>query len=88
MIVLEKAATGACNTFSQVAAMRFLLGLCEAAAMPTLYLITAILYRRKEQHVLFGYITLSNGVGAASKIIFINFFLQEICLAVAISLVI
>ncbi|KAG2226506.1 hypothetical protein INT45_014250 [Circinella minor] len=58
-------ATGACNTFSQVAAMRFLLGLCEAAAMPTLYLITATLYRRKEQHILFGYITLSNGVGAA-----------------------
>ena len=77
---LKKAATGACNTFSQVAAMRFLLGLCEAAAMPTLYLITATLYRRKEQHVLFGYITLSNGVGAASKIIFIFFYWEFVWL--------
>ncbi|KAG2226185.1 hypothetical protein INT45_003330 [Circinella minor] len=58
-------ATGACQTFSQMAACRFLLGLFEAAAMPTLYLITATLYRRTEQPMLFGFITLCNGVGAA-----------------------
>ena len=57
-------ATGACQTFSQMAACRFLLGLFEAAAMPTLYLITATLYRRTEQPMLFGFITLCNGVGA------------------------
>ncbi|KAI9497523.1 major facilitator superfamily domain-containing protein [Zychaea mexicana] len=58
-------ASGACQTFSQLAACRFLLGFFEAAAMPTLYLITATLYRRTEQPMLFGYITLCNGLGAA-----------------------
>ncbi|KAI8149506.1 major facilitator superfamily domain-containing protein [Fennellomyces sp. T-0311] len=62
---LVMGATAACTTFPQFAACRFLLGLFEAAAMPTLYLITATLYRRKEQAMLFGYITLCNGVGAA-----------------------
>ncbi|KAI9262421.1 major facilitator superfamily domain-containing protein [Phascolomyces articulosus] len=53
------------NNFSELAACRFLLGLFEAAAMPTLYLVTSILYRRSEQTLVFGFITLCNGVGAA-----------------------
>ncbi|KAI7850280.1 major facilitator superfamily domain-containing protein [Circinella umbellata] len=53
------------TNFSQLAACRFLLGLFEAAAMPTLYLVTSILYRRSEQTLVFGFITLCNGVGAA-----------------------
>ncbi|CDH50689.1 allantoin permease [Lichtheimia corymbifera JMRC:FSU:9682] len=57
--------SGLANNFSQMAACRFLLGLFEAAAMPTLYLITATLYRRSEQTLVFGFVTLSNGVGAA-----------------------
>ncbi|KAI7885993.1 MFS general substrate transporter [Lichtheimia hyalospora FSU 10163] len=57
--------SGLANNFSQMAACRFLLGLFEAAAVPTLYLITAILYRRSEQTLVFGFVTLSNGVGAA-----------------------
>ena len=57
--------TALVKNFSQIAAMRFLLGLFEAAAMPTLYLITSILYRRSEQTLVFGFITLCNGLGAA-----------------------
>ncbi|KAI8138507.1 major facilitator superfamily domain-containing protein [Fennellomyces sp. T-0311] len=62
---LVMGATGACQTFPQFAACRFLLGLFESAAIPTLYLVAATLYRRSEQAMVFGYITLCNGVGAA-----------------------
>ncbi|KAI9498456.1 major facilitator superfamily domain-containing protein [Zychaea mexicana] len=57
--------TALTQNFAQMAACRFLLGLFEAAAMPTLYLVTSILYRRSEQTLVFGFITLCNGVGAA-----------------------
>lgn len=57
--------TALCNDFSSLMACRFLLGFFEAAALPALYIIIATLYRRREQTIVFGYVTLCNGVGAA-----------------------
>ena len=66
------------TNFSQLGACRFLLGLFEAAAMPTLYLVTSILYRRSEQTLVFGFITLCNGVGAAGMLIEnVSFFVKQ-----------
>ncbi|KAI8148217.1 major facilitator superfamily domain-containing protein [Fennellomyces sp. T-0311] len=56
-------ATGYCNTFPQLLAVRFLLGLFEGNSLPSIYLIVNTLFRRSEQATYYGYITLGNGVG-------------------------
>ncbi|KAI8146730.1 major facilitator superfamily domain-containing protein [Fennellomyces sp. T-0311] len=52
------------NTFSELAALRFLLGLFEATCLPCIYLIIANLYRREEQTLYFGIATMCQGIGA------------------------
>ncbi|KAI7878302.1 MFS general substrate transporter [Lichtheimia hyalospora FSU 10163] len=56
--------TAMCHTFSQLAAVRFLLGLFEAACMPTIYLIINTLYRRSEQTTFYGIVTMCHGLGS------------------------
>ncbi|KAL1932189.1 hypothetical protein VTP01DRAFT_9245 [Rhizomucor pusillus] len=53
------------RTFSQLAALRFLLGFFEAANLPCIYVIIANLYRRREHPYYFSFATMSQGVGAA-----------------------
>ncbi|KAI8149257.1 major facilitator superfamily domain-containing protein [Fennellomyces sp. T-0311] len=52
------------NTFSELAALRFLLGLFEATCLPCIYLIVPHLYRREEQTFYFGVVTMCQGVGS------------------------
>lgn len=52
------------NTFSQLAALRFLLGLFEATCLPCIYLIVAALYRREEHTFYFGVVTMCQGIGS------------------------
>ncbi|KAI8148208.1 major facilitator superfamily domain-containing protein [Fennellomyces sp. T-0311] len=57
-------ATAYCHTFSQLLAMRFLLGLFEGTAMPSVYLIVNTLYRRSEQTTYYGVVTMASGWGS------------------------
>ncbi|KAL9550184.1 hypothetical protein MBANPS3_004851 [Mucor bainieri] len=50
------------TSFSQLAALRFLLGFFEAVTYPAMYLLIATLYRRSEQVILFGVMFMSNGL--------------------------
>ncbi|KAI9496084.1 major facilitator superfamily domain-containing protein [Zychaea mexicana] len=52
------------NTFPQLAALRFLLGVFEASCLPCIYLIVANLYRREEQTFYFGVVIACQGVGS------------------------
>ena len=52
------------NKFSELAALRFLLGLFEATCLPCIYIIIANLYRREEQTLYFGIATMCQGVGS------------------------
>lgn len=56
--------TALCHTFSQLAAVRFLLGFFEATAMPCVYLIVNTLYRRSEQTTYYGIVTMAGGWGS------------------------
>lgn len=51
------------HNFSQLAALRFLLGFFEAATYPSMFLLIATIYRRSEQVILFGVLFMSNSVG-------------------------
>jgi ACS family allantoate permease-like MFS transporter len=55
--------TGACNTYAQLLAVRFLLGLFEGVSYPCLYIILNTLYRRSEQPAVWGFIGVSTGCG-------------------------
>ncbi|KAI8637182.1 major facilitator superfamily domain-containing protein [Parasitella parasitica] len=50
------------TNFSQLAALRFLLGFFEAVTYPAMYLLIATLYRRSEQVIWFGVMFMSNGL--------------------------
>ncbi|KAL7333711.1 hypothetical protein PS15p_202576 [Mucor circinelloides] len=52
------------TNFSQLAALRFLLGFFEAVTYPAMYLLIATLYRRSEQVIWFGVMFMSNGLAA------------------------
>ncbi|KAG2215929.1 hypothetical protein INT46_004185 [Mucor plumbeus] len=49
-------------SFSQLAALRFLLGFFEAVTYPAMFLLIATFYRRSEQVVWFGVMFMSNGL--------------------------
>jgi MFS family permease len=49
------------KNFSQLAALRFLLGFFEAVTYPSMFLLVATMYRRSEQVVWFGVMFMSNG---------------------------
>ncbi|KAI8137183.1 major facilitator superfamily domain-containing protein [Fennellomyces sp. T-0311] len=59
------ACTSLAHNFSQLAAIRFLLGFFEAAAYPSIYLIVSQVYRRTEQVIWFGVIMGCNCLAAA-----------------------
>jgi ACS family allantoate permease-like MFS transporter len=50
------------KTFSQIMALRFLLGFLEAATYPAMFLLIATMYRRSEQVTWFGVMFMSNGI--------------------------
>ncbi|GAN09188.1 dal9 allantoate permease [Mucor ambiguus] len=50
------------TSFSQLAALRFLLGFFEAVTYPAMFLLIATLYRRSEQVIWFGVMFMSNGL--------------------------
>ncbi|KAI8149253.1 major facilitator superfamily domain-containing protein [Fennellomyces sp. T-0311] len=52
------------HTFSQLAALRFLLGVFEASCLPAIYLVVANLYRREEQTTYFGVVVMCQGIGS------------------------
>lgn len=52
------------RTFSQMAALRFLLGTFEAATLPWTYVIISNLYRRREHPYYFGFANVCHGIGA------------------------
>ncbi|KAI7859540.1 major facilitator superfamily domain-containing protein [Circinella umbellata] len=56
--------TAMCDTFQELAAVRFLLGLFEAACIPTIYLLVNTMYRRSEQTSYFGMVTMCFGLGS------------------------
>ncbi|KAG2224263.1 hypothetical protein INT45_000294 [Circinella minor] len=56
--------TSFCNNFSQLIVMRFLLGLLEGTAMPSVYLIVNTLFRRSEQTTMYGAVTMGSGFGS------------------------
>ncbi|KAI9478434.1 MAG: major facilitator superfamily domain-containing protein [Benjaminiella poitrasii] len=55
--------TAACNTFSQLLALRFLLGLFEGVTYPCVYILMNTLYRRSEQSRCWGFIGVGTGMG-------------------------
>ncbi|KAG2227250.1 hypothetical protein INT45_008494 [Circinella minor] len=56
--------TSLANTFPQLLALRFLLGVFEATCLPCIYIIVPNLYRRDEQTFYFGIVTMCQGVGS------------------------
>ncbi|GAA5815396.1 hypothetical protein MFLAVUS_008904 [Mucor flavus] len=50
------------TNFSQLAALRFLLGFFEATSYPCMFLLIATMYRRAEQVVWFGVLFMSNSI--------------------------
>ena len=56
--------TGAIHNFSQLVALRFLLGMCEAAISPGFSLITGMWYKRKEQPFRHGVWFAGNGTAS------------------------
>ncbi|CDS02602.1 hypothetical protein LRAMOSA00007 [Lichtheimia ramosa] len=56
--------TSLCNTFPQLLAVRFLLGLFEGTALPCVYLIVNTLFRRSEQTSMYGLVIVSSGWGS------------------------
>ncbi|CDS02603.1 hypothetical protein LRAMOSA00008 [Lichtheimia ramosa] len=56
--------TALCNTFAQLMAVRFLLGLFEGTAFPCVYLIVNTLFRRSEQTSMYGLVFMANGCGS------------------------
>ncbi|KAL1932187.1 hypothetical protein VTP01DRAFT_9243 [Rhizomucor pusillus] len=51
------------QTFSQLAGLRFLLGIFEASCLPCIYMIVANLYRRQDHAFYFSVITMCQGLG-------------------------
>ncbi|KAI8070877.1 major facilitator superfamily domain-containing protein [Gongronella butleri] len=56
-------ATAFGNTFQQMMALRFLLGLFESGAYPVIYLILNTLFRRSEQPFVYGFVLACSGTG-------------------------
>ncbi|KAG2218807.1 hypothetical protein INT45_005454 [Circinella minor] len=56
--------TAYCNSFSQLMAVRFFLGLFEGTAMPSVYLIINTVFRRSEQTTMYGAVTMGSGFGS------------------------
>ncbi|KAF7727397.1 hypothetical protein EC973_007561 [Apophysomyces ossiformis] len=54
--------SGFAQTFSQMTALRFLLGFCEGGIYPALTLLVSTFYRRKEQATRLGCVWLCNGL--------------------------
>jgi MFS family permease len=50
------------HSFSQIGALRFLLGFFEAITYPSMFLLIATIYRRSEQVIWFGVMFMSNGM--------------------------
>lgn len=55
--------TAACNTYSQLLACRFLLGLFEGVTYPCVYIVLNTLYRRSEQSLVWGFLGIGTGGG-------------------------
>lgn len=55
--------TAASHTFSQLAALRFLLGLFEGVTYPCLYIVLNTFYRRSEQSLVWGFTGMAVGGG-------------------------
>lgn len=62
-------ATGACNTFSELLALRFLLGLFEGVTYPCIYILISTLYRKSEQSRCWGFIHIGTGAGTVLGVI-------------------
>jgi MFS family permease len=62
-------ATAACNTYQQLLALRFLLGLFEGVTYPCVYLIMNTLYRRSEQSSCWGFLGIGTGFGTVLGVI-------------------
>ncbi|CEI94983.1 hypothetical protein RMCBS344292_09184 [Rhizopus microsporus] len=56
------ACTSLAKNFSQLAALRFLLGFFEAITYPSMFLLISTFYRRSEQVLWFGVMFMSNGL--------------------------
>lgn len=54
------------KSFSQIMALRFLLGFFEAATYPAMFLLIAKMYRRSEQVTWFGVMFMANGIASMS----------------------
>lgn len=59
------AVTSEAKNFSQLAALRFLLGIFEAGVYPTAVILVSMLYRRREQAGRLGVIYICNGLAMA-----------------------
>ncbi|KAI9276857.1 major facilitator superfamily domain-containing protein [Phascolomyces articulosus] len=57
--------TALATNFVQLAALRFLLGFFESVTYPALFLLIGVIYRRTEQVMFFGMISISNALGGA-----------------------
>ncbi|CAO0802839.1 unnamed protein product [Mucor circinelloides] len=62
-------ATGACNTFSQLLALRFLLGLFEGVTYPCIYIVLNALYRKSEQSRCWAFINVGTGMGTVLGVV-------------------
>ncbi|KAL7318911.1 hypothetical protein PS15m_002094 [Mucor circinelloides] len=62
-------ATGACNTFGQLLALRFLLGFFEGVTYPCIYIVLNTLYRKSEQSRCLSFIYVSTGMGTVLGVI-------------------
>ncbi|CAO0795511.1 unnamed protein product [Mucor circinelloides] len=62
-------ATGACNTFGQLLALRFLLGLFEGVTYPCIYILLNTLYRKSEQSRCWGFVHVGTGMGTVLGVV-------------------
>ncbi|GAA5804435.1 hypothetical protein HPULCUR_009928 [Helicostylum pulchrum] len=63
------AATAACRTYSQLLALRFLLGLFEGVTYPCIYIVMNTLYRRSEQSACWGFLGVGTGMGTVFGVV-------------------
>ncbi|KAL9546431.1 hypothetical protein MBANPS3_006662 [Mucor bainieri] len=61
--------TGACNTFGQLLAMRFLLGFFEGVTYPCIYILLNTLYRKSEQSRCWGFVHVGTGMGTVLGVV-------------------
>ncbi|KAI8059810.1 major facilitator superfamily domain-containing protein [Thamnidium elegans] len=62
-------ATAACNTYPQLMALRFLLGLFEGVTYPCVYIVMNTLYRRSEQSACWGFLGVGTGMGTVFGVV-------------------